>query len=175
LYAVWLVRVLYESIPQALVWLAFLLIAGFGAARSLPWPPLEALGPPLTAAPRSAVADWAGLIRDAARNTYTRESLAQRLGHLANDVLAYQEGTSGRPLWQRLADESLDLPADVRAYLHAGTLATATIGRLRRRWVWRGLGHWPPWDRACDPLDLDPAVVVRLLEQRLTDTTGALE
>ncbi|MBK9714873.1 MAG: hypothetical protein IPO81_26790 [Kouleothrix sp.] len=166
LYAAWLARVLFESIPQALLWLALLTVAGYTALHALPWPRSRVLDPLQGAEPRAAVAGWSDLIRRAQRSDYGRWALAQRLGYLAKEVIEQDDRDPARPLWVRLSDGSLDFPDDVQAFLRAGTAATPTSARPARRWAWR-LGQWPPWERVPDPLALDPEIVVRLIEERM--------
>ena len=167
LYAAWLAKVLYQSIPQALLWIILLIVAAFSAIRGVRWPELPPPEGPVAAPPRATVGDWATLLRRAERSDYARWALAQRLGYLASDVLAPSDRSRARPLWQLLDDGSLDLPGEVQAFLRAGTAASSSAARPRRRWAWCGLRHWPPWQRTPDPLALDPAIVVRLLEERM--------
>ena len=167
LYAAWLAKVLYQSIPQALLWIILLIVATYSAIRGVRWPDSSPPAAAVAAPPRTTVGDWARLLRRAERSEYARWALAQRLGYLTSDVLAPSDRSRARPLWQLLDDGSLELPGEVQAYLRAGTAASSGSARPRRRWIWRGLRGWPPLQRVPDPLALGPEIVVRLLEERM--------
>ena len=169
LYAAWLAKVLYQSIPQALLWIVLLIVATYSAVRGVRLAEPPAPAAPAQSAPRTTVGDWTRLLWRAQRSDYARWALAQRLGYLTSDVLAPTDRGRARPLWQMLDDGSLDLPDEVQAFLRAGTAASSGAARPRRRWIWRGLRRWPPWQRVPDPLALDPAIVVQLLEERVRE------
>jgi hypothetical protein len=167
LYALWLLRVLYESVPQQLFWIAALALVAVIAGRNL----FRLRPAPAQAAPArerlSPVATWAALVREAGQDDYSRWMLAQRLATLAGAIMAERDSGPQRSLWQYFTDPGLDIPPDVRAYLTAG-LGTAMSSRPRPR-----LRAWLRMDTpaAATPLDLDPAVVVEWLERELNGTT----
>jgi len=168
LYALWLLRLVYESIPQQLLWIAALALVAIVVGRSMfrlqPAPQRDG---PVRARP-SPVASWATLIRQARQDDYSNLLLAQRMATLAGSTLAEREPGSQRLLWHYLADPDINIPPDVRAYLAAG-LGTNTHSRPHR-----SLRAWLRMDRpqAATPLDLDPTVVVQWLEHELN---GAIE
>jgi hypothetical protein len=169
LYLLWLTRVLFESVPQVVWWVGFLAIAALVAWSSLagprPAPPARQPAPLL----RAPVAAWAGRFQRAADDRDARWLLAQRLGQLALELLATQEQRAAQGLWQYLRDESSDIPPAVRAYLLAGTrMYRPAPARWQRWWPW-GARTEP----RADPLGLDPAEVVRWLDERLNRMTGA--
>src|SRR3954471_1932729 len=87
LFLWWAMQVLYQSIPQALLWGAFVLIAVLLVAKN--FPSSSAPLPPTT--PQSAaigrVADWSRWLHDSRRNEHSRWRLAQRLALLASETL----------------------------------------------------------------------------------------
>jgi hypothetical protein len=108
------------------------------------------------------------LFERAAGDRYARWLLAQRLGQFALELLASQEQGEARGVWHYLRDESRDIPPAVRAFLLAGTRSYRPLPALWRRW-------WPwgaPVEARADPLDLDPAEVVRFLDERLSGSIG---
>jgi hypothetical protein len=163
LYLLFLMRVIFESIPQAVIWIGFLVIMAIVAWNSLAEPrpmPLAHQPPPASRAP---VATWAAIFERAARDDYARQVLAQRLGQLAFDLLASQEQLPSQSLWQRLHDPSLDIPPEIQAYFQAGLQMRRSLPTFWKRWWSRGARHAPH----ADPLDLDPEQVVQLLEHRM--------
>ena len=167
LYALWLLRLIYESIPQQLFWIAVLALVAIVAGRNMfrlrPVPhrtvSVRARMPP--------VATWAALIHQASQDDYSRWLLAQRLATLTGATLAEREPGSQRLLWHYLTDPDINIPPDVRAYLTAG-MGTNMNSRPRRR-----LRAWLHMDgaQAATPLDLDPALVVQWLERELNGAT----
>lgn len=167
LYALWLLRLIYESIPQQLLWIAALALVAIVAGRNM-FRLRPASPRPAPARARLApVASWAALIRQARQDDYSRWLLAQRLAALAGATQAEREPGSQRLLWQILADPNITIPVDVRAYLMAGM---GTNAHIRPR---RSLRAWLRGDRApaAMPLDLDPALVVQWLEHELNGAT----
>jgi hypothetical protein len=160
----WLLGVLYASIPQAALWFGFLVIAALAAWKSLATPRLEFAAPrdaPIVATP---VASWAGMFERAAADRYARWLLAQRLGQFALELLASQEQDETRGVWHYLQDETRDIPPAVRAFLLAGTRMYRPLPAFWQRW-------WP-WavrvEARADPLDIDLNEVVRFLDERLS-------
>lgn len=160
LYALWLLRLIYISIPQQLTWLVALALVALAVGRGMfQSRPLTRRLMPTRARPTPVTA-WASLIREAERDDYSRWLLAQRLASLAGSTLAAREQGTPQAAWHYLADPDIAIPSDVRAYLIAGT-RTNVQPRPRWAWPWRGDA------RAATPLDLDPAVVVEWLEHDL--------
>jgi hypothetical protein len=166
LYLLWLMRVLIESIPQVVLWVGFLAIVAMVAWRSLPLAPqvqpLRAQAPN----PPAPVETWAGMFERAERDHYARWLLAQRLGQLALELLAHQDQRPVAHPWHYLQDESLGMPPAIQAYLRAGMRMYQPPRRMRRLWP------LVAQEAAGDPLDLDPEVAVRFLENRQNSTTG---
>jgi hypothetical protein len=164
----WLLRLLYESIPQAILWFGFLLIAALAAWKSLATPRLALAAPQDAPIVPTPVASWAGMFERAATDRYARWLLAQRLGQFALELLASQEQDETRGVWHYLKDDSRDIPPAVRAFLLAGTRMYRPLPTIWQRW-------WP-WgvrvETRADPLELDLNEVVRFLDERLSGATG---
>lgn len=162
LYALWLARLIYISVPQQLTWLVALALVALAVGRGM----FQSRQSVRQAAPPRAhatpVAAWASRIREAGRDDYSRWLLAQRLATLAGSTLAARDQEPARSVGHYLADPDVAIPPDVRAYLIAGT---RTNVQSRSRWAWLGFGS----ARAATPLDLDPAVVVEWLEHDLLE------
>jgi hypothetical protein len=168
LFLWWAAQVLYESIPQALLWGVFVAIAVLLVAKSFPWStaPLPPVAPQTVAQGR--VADWSRWLRDSSRDDHARWRLAQRLSQLAVATLAFREQCPPQEIGQRLDNGSLDIPPQLRAYLRAGSTPYTLKPKQRRRF-----GR-PAQDTApVEPLAIDPQLVIDYLEDTLQRTIGA--
>jgi hypothetical protein len=164
LYLWWSAQVLYASIPQALLWGLFVVIAVLLVAKSFPWStaPSAPAAPP--AVSQGRVADWSRWLHNSSRDDHARWRLAQRLSQLAIETLAFREQCPPQEISRRLRDGSLDLPAQLRDYLHAGSAPFTPKPRQRRRF-----GQ----PAQTDPLAIDPQLVIDYLEDTLQHTIGA--
>ncbi len=164
LFLWWAAQVVYESIPQALLWGVFVAIAVLLVAKSFPWS--TAPLPPVAsqAVLLGRVADWSRWLSKSSRDDYSRWRLAQRLSQLAVEMLAFREQCSPQEISRRLKNGSLDIPPQLRAYLHAGSTPYTPKPRLRRRF-----GR----PAQAVPLATDPQLVIDYLEDTLQHTIGA--
>src|SRR5215207_7651304 len=105
----------------ALVWGLFVVIAVLLVAKSFPAgsPPLPPTAPQSVAHGR--VAEWSRWLHNSRRDDHSRWRLAQKLSLLAIETLAFREQCSPQEISRRLRDGSLDIPPQVRAYLHIGS------------------------------------------------------
>jgi hypothetical protein len=168
LFLWWAAQVLYQSIPQALLWGVFVLIAVLLVANSFPWSsaPLPPVAPQTAAQGR--VADWSRWLRDSSRDDHSRWRLAQRLSQLAVETLAFREQCPPQEISRRLGDGSLNIPPQLRTYLQAGSAPYWPKPKQRRRF-----GR-PAQDAAhAEPLAIDPQQVIDYLEDTLQHTIGA--
>jgi hypothetical protein len=164
LYVLWIGRLLFRSIPQSLLWALLLAVALLLATRSLVERKKRLRETRGAEAERTGrVGLWARRIRLTARGDYSRWGLAQHLGKLALEVLAHQERLSARQTRRYLETGELDVPPEIRAYLHARFRPTPPrpIGIFSRLMQRRRLGV------QVSPLDVDPEAVVRFLEGQL--------
>jgi hypothetical protein len=129
LYVLWMGRLLLRSVPQALFWFAFVIVACFLALGSL----VRGKGPPPE--PHSAgrrfpgqVSVWAKWIRLMAGGGYTGWYFGQHVEKLIVAVLAYRERLNTRETRRRIKAGDLEVPPEVQAYF--GIL----LMPLRRRW-----------------------------------------
>jgi len=164
LFLWWAAQVVYESIPQALLWGVFVAIAVLLVAKNFPWStaPLPPVAP--QAGLQGRVADWSRWLSKSSRDDYSRWRLAQRLSQLAVEMLAFREQCSPQEISRRLKNGSLDIPPQLRAYLHAGSTPYTPKPRLRRRF-----GR----PAQAVPLATDPQLVIDYLEDTLQHTIGA--
>lgn len=153
LYAGWILRLFFESIPQEALWTVFLIGAAIFLARTIIW------RRPVVAARREAapasgrVEELARLISDANRDHVAGWRLAQRLGQLAINILAAQERLPPRDLWRRLERGTLGVPPRLQGYLKLRNLAQRPARRGLRR-------------RPAGKSEVDPEEVIRFLEER---------
>jgi hypothetical protein len=172
LYMIWLAGQLYQSIPQALLWGVFLVAAVLVALQSLAWRLPPPLYPNSATAQLGRVAAWERLLRESTEDDYARWRLAQRLSAMAIATLADREQCLPHELRQRLADGSLDLPAEVRSYLRIGLAASAPASRSQRSFWRRVLAGRIGGAQLVDRPDLDPEPVIQFLEQTVQQTIG---
>ena len=177
LRVLWAGRILFESLPQWPMWVLLLLVLVFIAAGSLGrvTKPVQKEKEPEVAhqGQVQALARW---IRRTTQGTYFRWRLANYLGKLAWDVMAYRAHTTPQVLKQRQRAGRLDMPPVVQEYLQSTqaidfVAPPSFLSRLRAR-----LG------RGASFAAYDPALesVIQFLEAELeitsplpADVTGA--
>ena len=160
-YAVWIVGLLIESLPQAILWTFFLAIVLFMAIGSLITRPKPAgKAGSVGADRRGQVEVLARRIDLAAGGYYFRWHLARRLRDLAVDAIAYRQRLTHEQVQQQLEAGTLDMPPAIRAYFQA----ELTLGPVSRM---SDLRHRLRPRTPAAPLDLDPEEVVRYLERTL--------
>jgi hypothetical protein len=160
----WVWFLIFRAIPQPLFWAVLLTTTVFLAARSLiklQKHRLRAEKTPMKHPRRvQLLARW---IHYATRGYYFKRRLAQHLGELAVETLAYRRRLTGEQVREDLKADELDAPPDVRAYIQAATtrLSLTPAGLLSRLVRRVQLGA------QASPLDIDPENVVRFLERQL--------
>jgi hypothetical protein len=168
LFLWWAAQVCYASVPQALLWGVFVLIAVLLVAKNFPGSsaPLPHVAPQTDTPGR--VADWSRWLRDARRDDHSRWRLAQRLAQVAIETLAFREQCPPQDISRRLDDGTLDIPPRLRAYLNAGRAPYWSKTKQRRR-----LGRPAQGTAHIDPLAIDPQLVIDYLEETVQRTIGA--
>ena len=160
----WAARLTVESLPQVLIWLAFLVFALVAAVASLSLPGLL---PREVERPRSktpgrvqVLARW---IQRATEGEYYRWRLAQHLGAVAREVITYRERVDPQDLAEALRSGRLDLPPNIQDYLYARPNYSARTAMSLRSWLgqWLGRAAGPPRP------DLGLESVVRFLEEEM--------
>lgn len=164
LYVLWLGRLLFQSIPQPLLWSLFLTLVLFVAVRSLGKRERPARGTRETEAESPGrVRVWARRVQLAARGDYSRWRLAHYLRKLILDVLAHRERLTPEQLKRRLGTGEVGAPPAVQAYLRAGLMPMPSgplglLSRLRQQLRSRA---------RISPLDADLESAVQFLENQL--------
>ena len=165
---VWVMRILLLSVPQTLLWILLLIAVLLIAVRSL------VLRPEPRDATAQEEAERPGQVRILAKSIertaegeYFRWSLAQHVGELILDVLAYGERTTSERMKQRLRTGHLTLPPELETYLlllsssglrPAFSRPVSLFSRLKRL-----------LQASRQPSGLDPALerVIQFLEDQL--------
>jgi hypothetical protein len=139
LRTLWIARILFESLPQLIVWGFLLLIVLLIAVKRL------LLGmrfvqeaPGAEAASQGQVQHLTKRIRRASESAYSAWSLSRILGKLIVEVLAYRQAASSDLIKQRMRTRTLDVPAEIQSYLQGGLGsgfldAIDLFSRLRQR------------------------------------------
>ncbi len=155
----WVGRLLFESIPQIIIWWLFLFIALLAAGRSLfqhrraqPRPPKKKKTNP------ERIENWVKLLQDADQETYYKWQLAQHMQELILAALAYHERLTPKEIRHRLAEEKLEIPPEIRAYLEASMTSFSHL--IGPRSLFR------PEARAT-PLELEMEQIIQFLEDKV--------
>jgi hypothetical protein len=129
LYLIWGAVRIFESIPQGIIWLTFVLAASIVALVSVWGGRRNDAQHADAGAPRGRVYEWQRLVALAQRHDYSRWRMAQRLMLLLAETMAARERVELRVARQRIATGMIDAPQDVIDFLRAG----ADSYRPRRR------------------------------------------
>ena len=156
-----------QSFPQEVLWLFFLGIIVYAAAKSQKnWERQKKKNKNTKTKQLGRIESLAILIKQARQGTYTRERLARRLGELTLQTLAYQERHSLDVMKARLRRGDLNVPPDILSYLQAGLSWEHTFHQKKGRWPFRK-------QILSSPLDLDPHEVVEFIESLLEVSSDA--
>ena len=164
LYILWLGDLLFQHIPQTLVWALLLVTILVISARSLVKSPRSRGEVREVERDRPGqVSTWARWIHMMARRGFYKWFLAQHLARLYLATLAYHERLSREQIRQHLEAGNLGMPPEIQAYLQAGLsplppMPVGFFSRLMRRV--RPSVH-------ASPLDLELERVVQFLESQL--------
>jgi hypothetical protein len=165
LYLFFVLRLLYESIPQALLWLVFLVAALLVARRSLLKEQPLTRGHTRSDERRERVATWAQLIHDAEQDDYSRWRLAHRLESVLVEALAYEQRRTPIEIRRQIERGELPLSPQLQAYLRAGRTTYNPFGEPHQSRLTALLsGRRAP---RTGPLEADPREAVDTLEQTL--------
>ncbi len=159
LYLLWLLKFLFDAVPQTVLWPAFVLLLFLILATSLTGGHRRRRRQKvsLPGYPPQRVAEWAQIIEQAQRNDYFRWRLGQRLQKVALRLLAHNRQQSLADARQQLRHTGGDLPPEVLAYFRASLQPLGYLPTARR---------WQFWRRAePSPLDLEPERLVAALEK----------
>ncbi len=120
LYVIWGAIRIFESIPQGMIWLAFVLAASVVALVSIWGGRRREARRSTDTALRGRVYEWLRLVTLAQRHEYSRWRMAQRLMLLLAETIAARERIELRIARQRIASGAIDVPQHVAAFLCAG-------------------------------------------------------
>jgi branched-subunit amino acid transport protein len=164
LFAFWIGQIIFEAIPQAAFWSCFLGVALLLAGATLfrPGKTRSQIHEAETIQ-RGRVETWANLIRQAPQEDYYQWRLAQPLRELILETLAYEARLSPKEIKQRLLDDQLDLPPEIRAYLQASLKSLTYLPAPRFLFGSR---------RPASSLALNPEVLLKFLEDSASHPVG---
>ncbi|RME53087.1 MAG: hypothetical protein D6790_18040 [Caldilineae bacterium] len=156
LYVGWVIGVVITSLPQAVFWGLFLLLALVLALRSLsrgkPPPPLPR---PAREEFHGPVVTWLHLLERGKSRRFGRWNLAQSLRRLTFTLLQPDDPYAIHP--EQAGPVQPDLPPEIEAYFNARLPPVQSLGW---RWLLQQAQRTPP-----GPLDLDPETVIAFLEE----------
>ena len=159
LYFLWVGRLILASIPQSILWGAFLLMAVVVTWQTSFKKPRRPQRPSFAPAPSPGrIADWIRLVERSEQEVYYKWQLAQRLQRLTLKAIAHNERTSLRIIRRRLLAEKLGLSAEIQAYFLA---SIASFGNFTTP-KFRLFRQAPP----PTPLDLEPEKIAQFLEEK---------
>ncbi len=120
-YIIWLLGILFQTIPQIWFWVGLVIVALILAIRSLdrerrpaPAAPGKSLHPA-----RGRIDVWAERVNMLLKGNYSRQRFGYFIGRLILDVLSHEERINLRDLDRRLEQGEIDAPPAVRDYLSA--------------------------------------------------------
>ncbi len=160
----WYARLYVDSLPQPILWAAFIAIAIVIAARSLlKRRSTPEVTPEVARIRMGRVYNLMQAISRTSEGPYFKWRLAQHLLGLTLETLAYGERTSPNRVRERLKSGALDIPSEIEAYLLTGMTPVLST---RSNLITRVKDAIFPTHQIT-PLDLDPERVIQFLEDRL--------
>jgi hypothetical protein len=168
LYLLWLLKFLFDAVPQTVLWAVFVLLLFLILAVSLLGGSRQRqnrrTSPP--GRPPQRVAEWARLLEQADGDTYFKWRLGQQLQKVALRLLADERQQPLAETRQQLRRGDIELPPEVLAYFQASLQPLGYLPATRGWRFWRR--------REASPLDLDPARLVAVLEEMSDGERGNL-
>lgn len=159
LYVWWIAGLYYDALPQILWWILIVAASMWFILGSLAPEQklrLRKADPPFMG--RGQVESLALWLNKASRGNYFKWLVAQRLGVLARDLLAFRERRNPPSAREALRSEEWNPPQEVAAYLEAG-LNGSFADFPQPRWPFEG-PH-------ATPLDLNPQEALDFIESNL--------
>jgi len=108
----------------------------------------------------SRARSWSHWLQISQQGDYSRWLLARNVAKLALEILAHQERQSLEQTQQRIESGKIRLPTEVQAYFQVGLDAPSFRHYSELMTLMRST-------RSASPLDLDPEIVIRYLENRM--------
>ena len=155
----WVLGIYYKSLPQALIWIilvgviVLIEVGSFSTESRLTDRRREVRKPHQGGV--ESLADW---LHRAPQGLYFKWLLAQRLGKLSCELIAFNARKTAPSGHEALSDPGWDPPAAVAAYLESG-LNGSFADYPRPRWFFQR--------PAPTPLDLDPEQAVEYIESKM--------
>jgi hypothetical protein len=161
-YLLWLLKLLYLSLDQAVWWVAAVAIVLLiiGQSLMLEIKPVKKLIP-IVRRERGSVESLALAIHRSQKGMYFKWLLANRLGKLAYQILLQREHGKPRSVFAPLIGEGWDVSPEVQAYLEKG-LHGSFAEFPNRHWL-----NFAPPEKT--PLDHDVLDVIEFLESKQGD------
>jgi hypothetical protein len=161
-YIWWVLGIYYDSFPQVLIWIILVGVIVMIELSSLVAEVRAPDGKRDVRKPvQGPVESLAGWFLRAPDGLYFKWLLAQRLGKLSRDLIAFNARQAAPSAHEALHGPGWEPPEEVAAYLESG-LNGSFADYPRPRW---------PFQRpAPTPLDLDPDVAVDYIESKLEKT-----
>lgn len=161
----WGVKLLLYTLPQPLIWIAFLVIGGYILVKSLIPSQLFQSQPQVAASEtHGKVEKLADLIRLANQSEYSRRKLAQYLTTVTLDMLEFQRQESREQLYHALQTGSLEIDQELRNYFQTALTkknASSSTG------LWAKIHERFAAQKQRTLLNLEPVTIIRFLEDQL--------
>jgi len=159
-YLWWEIGLYYDSIPQLATWILIILLSAYISIDSLiPDKPSAGKKVPIVAPVRGQIESLSIWLTKAPHGSYFKWLVAQRLGKLARDFLAFRERRAPAAAHELLGGSGWNPPTNVAAYLETG---------LNGSFADFPLARWPFKSPESTPLDLNPQEALEFIESNLT-------
>ena len=159
IYLWWVLGIYYDSFPQAVLWIILvgviimIEIGSFSAEDSISDGKRDVRKP--VQGPTESLAGW--FLR-APDGLYFKWLIAQRLGKLSRELIAFNARQSPRSDRDALHGPGWDPPDEVASYLESGLTGSFAVYPRPR---------WPFQRPRPTPLDLDPDTAIDYIESKL--------
>jgi len=175
-YLILIVRLISQTIGQQTLWISFVVFSIIIASISLAMRREVAVKEDtLDKKYVTQLQVWLKSVQRKERSKYFQWNLSQDLSNLLIDALAYRKGISCRQVLRQLEAGNLNIPPDIQAYI---TISQKPFGHTgladygNRNWlyrIWKSISRRSPFPgtKTPTPLDLEPEVIIRFLEDYL--------
>lgn len=158
-YIWWVLGVYYDSFPQAVLWIILVVVIAMLAVGSFSAEDAPSEGRRVARKPAQGQVELlAGWLHRAPEGLYFKWLIAQRLGKLSRELIAFNARATAPSAHDALAGPGWDPPEEVAAYLGSG-LNGSFADYPRPRW---------PFQRPRPtPLDLESETAIDYIESKL--------
>jgi hypothetical protein len=159
-YVFWFLNLYYQTIPELLIWIGFLVLIGIIIITNLVGEPRRPVRiPGVKKEFEGPVEKLSISLEKARRGSYYRWRVAHRVAKIARELLAQREGLElGQVHAKRLTGQDWTPPRELDEYFQAGLFNTFASFPRPRWWLMRP---------EPTPLDLDVSEAVDYLETQL--------